>query len=507
MPNGSYSWLTLSTAISQLGQRLNITPSTSSFWTVNELMVYVQQALRIYNSLVWQWRTDFNYNDPVNLWNSLGTLAGSPRLRTLTDTQIYAELEFMLLEPSNTTGTWTGTNQFSLSDLSQTLQRRRDEMIQVSNCNQSLMANIPLIPNAVPPLGRTLLPDSVIDIERVRYLPALASPTGTAIAGVRIISVSNTYGIANGQLIYGTGIALGTTVTGIGVGSVNISIPTSGVVSGTLTFTTPNTLYRDDTVANEFYEAPLYQQNSGTPQTFSLSSEPPLSWQVDIPPAQDGTYEAVVLQSGAAFNPPTATLLGIPDDFSYVLENGALADLLGQESESTDRERAAYCQKRYQDGLQLMLKTPWIELGRVNGQAVSVDSIVSSDRYSPEWDSNPTGFGPMIVAGGIDMVAAPVGSNIGVTVLGNSPVPSVGTDYLQVSRSDWEIVILLAQSRSLFKMGGGEWKAGLELEKEAILACANENNRLRSLGCFSDILVQRGAQQERDMNRFNSKQK
>jgi hypothetical protein len=456
---GSYAWLKLSDAITQLGQRLNITPSTSSFWTAAELQAYIVTALRIFNSLTYTWRTDFNFQS-TQVWNSLGFLPKSPRLRTLTDTDAYTELEYMLMEPPSGS-VWSGTNQFQITDLSQALQRRRDEILQITNCNQQLMPNIPLTPNEI----RTELPDNVIDVARVRYIPG-------------------------GQLSggYGTG--------GYGEGGYG----TGGFTNGP----SPITLYRDDTVAQEFYEAPLYQQNSGDPQTFSLSSEPPLSWQVDIPPSQDGVYEAVVLQSGAPFNPPAATLLGIPNDFSYVLENGALADLLGKESESTDRERAAYCQKRYQDGLQLMLKTPWIELGRVNGQAVSIDSIVAADRYSPEWDSNPTGFGPMIVAGGMDFVAAPVNSNVGLTVLGNAPVPSLPSDYLQVSRSDWEIVILLAQSRSLFKMGGGEWKAGLELEKEAILACANENSRLRSLGCFSDILVQRGAQQERDMNRFNT---
>jgi hypothetical protein len=301
------------------------------------------------------------------------------------------------------------------------------------------MSGIPLTPNTI----RTELPDTVIDVERVRYIPVTGSPT---------------------------------------------------------------TLYRDDTVAQEWYEAPLYQQNPGTPQTFSLSSEPPLSWQVDIPPSQPGTYEAVVLQSGAPFNPPTPTLVGIPNDFVWVLEYGALADLLGQEAESTDRERSEYCLKRYQDGLQLMLKTPWIELGRVNGQAVSIDSIVATDRYSPEWDSNPTGFGPVIVAGGIDNVAAPVGSNIGCTLLGNAPVPVNPSDYVQVSRSDWEIVILLAQCRSLFKMGGQEWKSGLEIEKSAIQMCSANNSRLKSLGAFSDVLDQRGGQQERDMARYNTKQ-
>ena len=497
---GQYTWLPVTTAVQQLAQRLN--DPNMNFWVYDELLTYISTSLRQFNSLTWMWRADFQYNDPVNIWNSLGSLPGSPRLRTITDVEVYAELEYLLLEPSNLTGTWTGTNQFGISVLSQALQRRRDEMLQVSNANQSLLAGIALTPNTI----QTLLPDTTIDVERVRYLPAIASPTGTAASGASSISLSNTYGILNGQLIYGTGVATGTTVTGVGVNSVNISIPTSGAVSGTLTFTTPNTLYRDDTVAQEFYEAPLYQQTPGTPTTFSLSSEPPLSWLVDIPPAQPGTYEAVVLQSGTPFNPPTPTLLGIPDDFAWVLEWGALADLLGQESESTDRERSAYCLKRYQDGLQLMLKTPWIELGKVNGVAVSCDSIVDLDRFDPDWDSNPTGFGPVIVTGGMDFIAAPVGQNIGCTLLGNAPIVD-SNNNVQVSRSDWDAVILMAQSRAMFKCAGAEFKASLELEKSALQMCASNNVRLKSMGAFSDVIDQRGNQQERDMNRFNNSNK
>ena len=164
---GSFQWLTMAQAVQQLGQRLNITPSSTSFWTENELQVYISQALRMQNSLCWTWRQDFQYNDPVNLWNSLGSLPGSPRLRTITDVEVYAELEWMLLEPSNLTGTWTGTNQFSLSVMIQALQRRRDEIIQITNCNQQLLPNIPLTPNTI----RTELPDNVIDVERVRYIP------------------------------------------------------------------------------------------------------------------------------------------------------------------------------------------------------------------------------------------------------------------------------------------------------------------------------------------------
>jgi hypothetical protein len=185
---------------------------------------------------------------------------------------------------------------------------------------------------------------------------------------------------------------------------------------------------------------------------------------------------------------------------------GALADLLGQESEAKDAERSAYCLKRYQDGLQLMLKSPWVMLGKVNNVAVSLDSIVSLDRYDPDWDSNPSGFGPVIVVGGQDFIGAPVGQGIGLTVLGNAPIVD-SNGNVQISRSDWETVILIAQARAAWKQGGEEFKASLELEKAALQACALENTRLRSLGAFSDVIDQRGNQQERDMNRFNSRQK
>ena len=432
---GNYSWLQFAPARAQLAQRLADTDNV--YWTDEENGLYITKALRMFNALTYTWKVDYTYT-PTNLWNSLGQLAGSPRLRTLTDTDSYTMMEYHLLEPP-TGGSWTGTTQFSIDDFSQALQRRRDEMLQVSNCNQVLMTGIGLTPGT----RLTTLTDSVIDVARVRYLPVTGSPT---------------------------------------------------------------TLYRDDTVAQEFYEAGFWQAPGGTPQTFMLSSEPPLTWVVDIPPGQPGTYEAVVSQSGAAFVPPIPTLLNVPDDFAWVLEWGAIADLLGRESEATDRQRATYCLRRYQDGLNLLLKTPWAMLGKVNGQAVTLDSIAATDRYSPEWDSTPVTFGPALILGGIDFLAAPVGVGIGVTVLGNAPVPVLDTDYVQVSRSDWDVVLDLAQSLACFKMGGAEFEQALELESRAIQACAAENSRLKSTGSFSDILVQRGQTQDRNQERYATKQ-
>lgn len=439
MPTG-YSWLTLDTALAQLAQRLN--DPNFVFWPEAEQIIYIQESLRLFNCLTFQNKTNFTYNSS-DLWNSLGLLAGSPRARTLTYGYAITQIQYMLLESPTATGTWGGTSQFNLVDITQALQTRRDEMLEVSNCNQNLMPDIGITPNT----RRTALPDTTIDVARVRYIPTGFPP-----------------------------------------------LP-------------PVTLYRDDTVALEFYESPLYQLKPGTPQTYSMSSEPPLSFDVDIPPARPGTYEAVALQSGAPFVPPTDTLIGIPDDFVWVLIWGALADLLGRESEAVDRQRASYAMKRYQDGLLLLQKTPWIMLGSVNGVACTVDSIYATDRYMPEWDSTPDRFGPCIVTGGIDFLAAPINAGIGLTLLGSMPVPVDGGDFLQISRSDWDSVLDLSQCLACFKQGGAEFQQSLELEQRAIQACAAENSRFRSFGAFSDILMQRGQDQERNLNRYNSKNK
>jgi hypothetical protein len=113
----------------------------------------------------------------------------------------------------------------------------------------------------------------------------------------------------------------------------------------------------------------------------------------------------------------------------------------------------------------------------------------------------------VIVAGGVDFIGAPVGSNIGVTVLGNAPITDPSGVFLQVSPSDWDTVLDLAQCRAAWKQGGSSFREALALEARAIQNCATINTRLRSQGHFSDILDQRGQVQERDANRYNTANK
>lgn len=167
-----YGWLTYAAAKQQLAQRL--ADPSKVFWTDTELGLNLCAALRTWNALTETWKTTFAFtiaaaSNPS--WYSLGVMAGSPRLRRLTDVALYTEMQFHLLEPA-TGGVWGGTSQFSIADFQLALQRCRDEAIQVANCNL-----VKEKPAATRPGDREIqLDDTILDVARVRWMPVEGAP-------------------------------------------------------------------------------------------------------------------------------------------------------------------------------------------------------------------------------------------------------------------------------------------------------------------------------------------
>lgn len=218
---------------------------------------------------------------------------------------------------------------------------------------------------------------------------------------------------------------------------------------------------------------------------------------VDTPPNVAGEYDVISLQAGAVFAPPAATLLGVPDDWSWVCKWGALADLLGRESEATDRLRADYCLKRYQTGLKAMAASNWLLSATINGQPVDTPALKEMDAFSPEWEENASAWSSLIQAG-MDFVApCPVGSSLGIglVLVGNAPVPVLDTDYVQVSRDQFDVILDYAQTLASFKMGGAEFAATKDLENNFMAAAVQTNKRLANLGLYRDVAGQVGQKQ------------
>lgn len=427
----SYQWLTFANAKTALSARL--ADPNQIFWTNTEVGLYLIEGLQVWNALTEIWNDTFAFAaTSANVWYDLSRLSGSPRLRTTTDTNLYSLMEYMLLEPA-TGGSWTGTSQFSISDLSGALQRRRDEMIQAVACNLAQLPQIPTTPN----VRRTYFQDSTLEPRRARF------------------------------------------------------IPDSG---------TPITLTRDDDYAFDHFESQHLQTNA-LPSYWSLIAGPPLTLDLDVGPSVPGGLDILSLQAGLTFAPPASTLLGVPNDWAWVAKWGALADLLGRDSEATDRARADYALKRFLMGLEVMKQSNWLLSATINGVPCDTPSVREQDAFLVEWENN-SGAYPALVTAGMDLCAAcPVASGSGVTgvscvLVGNAPIPVLDSDFVQISRDAFDVILDYAQVLAQFKQGGSEFSSTKDLEQNFFRFAAQTNKRLAALGIFRDELGYEGRRQD-----------
>lgn len=466
-----------------LADRLNSTGA--DFWLRSEAQSYLIEALRTWNALTQQFVADYtNTFDPSSdVWQTLGININSflgngptnPRYPTLTSTDIFTQIQNHFLELP-TGQTWTGTPQFTITDFAQSLQRRRDLILQLTVCNVG-----PFSVTFGLPAGqsRVYLPDaasqSILDIRRIRYIP---SPTDS--------------------------------------------------ITGAPLFP-PSTLYREDGLAFEYFENNFTTHFGATPFAWDVLAGPPLALTFDAPANVPNTLDILAMISGGLVTPPTAVPLLIPDDWAWVLKFGIMSDLLRKESESTDLERADYCERRFQQGVQLMMELPWLLQARINNLPVDTPSVAEMDTFSYEWESDPDAQ-LAIVRGGIDLFALSpsiLGNGTGygdggygeggyggtgsqeasvtLTVVGNQPIPASDAAFVQVGRDNLDAILDYAQHLALFKMGGFEFSESTRtLYKNFVQTVVQTNSRLRESGIFATTLRPPNSHQDEAMPRFAS---
>jgi hypothetical protein len=425
-----YSYVTLTQAQAELSLRLFDT--TQQFWSAAELTLYIQESLRTFQALSNFWRNDFVFPTQANVtWYDLTTVANTLRSINVTDQQLYTTMEFHLLEPVATNfpavgQVWTGSKQFTIQDLINAVQRRRDEILSVSGCTITLRT-VPAVP------GRTSLPDTVIDIRRGAFLPQ-----------------------------HGFG----------------------GVASP---------LWMDDVWAEQAFENSYLQSPAGTPQIMAVSSQPPLSFDVDIQPNIPGTYELLTIEAGGGLSVVAASTLLIPDDWTWVLKWGALADLFSRESNGKDELRAQYCEARYRQGLELLTNASALLAMRLNNVPLNIDSVYNADAFNQGWQGVAASQPDTALVSGLNLVALSPKPDAGpysvtATVAQNAPIPSVGTDPVQVGRDEYDAVIGYAQHLAAFKMGGAEMMATAPLLERFLLAAQVYNSKLIQSGEFMKVI-------------------
>ena len=432
-----FEWLTLTQAIEEVSLRLGDTSNV--FWTAAEIQLYLNEALRVFNALTAYWATPyvstFTQQSGQNWYPANGT--GSPRKPTLTDTDVYNLIEYHLLEPA-TGGTWTGTDQFSIADLSQACSRRRNEILQAAACNMAEQTVA-----MAPASSVVALTDLVLDVRRCRWVPA--SGMGSPVTLQRGDSRSFQYFSPNyaqtkkNPLRWDVIGSPPQTVTLDTLTPVPSSLQVLGMAGGA-DFDPPAAsplLMPDDWMWNLKYGALadiLSKEQEGK----------------DLARAQ---YCRKRYEEGLKLMQHMPWLLqasinGVPVDTQPL----AGADRTNYEWQS---RAAAF---------------PEIVVGGIDLYAVSP---VTSDTLS-----------------------------LLLMVVGNAPIPANGAADIQVPRDVMDAILDEAQHLALFKMGGAEFQQSIALHKSFIGMALKTNARLKESGILSTTIRPPEDRQEQDQERF-----
>lgn len=449
----TYSYATYADAINALGSRLY--DSAFQQWTQAELRGYLTEALRTFNALSGFWRSEMVFPTVADTWwYDLRTQPGSLVPYTVTQYEIITQIENHLLEPP-TPDAWTGSQQFSLQDILTALQRRQDDTLGTAGCTISRStpsANVGI---------RTILPDSVIDIRRVAWLP---------VAG---------QGYRN------------------------------------------KILRQSDMWANRAFDTGYTTAAQAPPSTWMQNTEPPPSFDVDRVPPVPGQWDVLSVNAGGNWVAGADALVSAPDDWTWVFKWGALMDLLSRESNAKDVLRAEYCKARYMEGLALLEIMPTALALRINNIPVALDAVRNGDDFNPSWQAAgltwaeitehwedadftweaPLGPPKQAYAAGNLIAFSPLAAGYSATVSVCQNAPVAGT-YVQVPRDCFDAVIDIAHHLALFKAGGAEFAATIPLYIRAQKKAAQYNGKLKEMGFFEMPQLELSVAEEQQRPRY-----
>lgn len=280
------------------------------------------------------------------------------------------------------------------------------------------------------------------------------------------------------QFLRETGAVLTRTETVVGApaasGRLDLDEAVLNVRRAAWTNTANATLYpllrTDEWAANNYN--PPWPQSTQPPTAYSVSVTPPITIQLIPPPSGAGTLDVVSIDSGVAIPTTPSAVLGIPNDFVWVLKYGVLADLLSGDGLALDPSRQQYCESRWAQGIAAASEASVVLAARITDDVaaevpVRVTSLSDADRYDPTWQ-RVNGTPKRVLLAGQTLVALlpppdATARTITLDVVRNAPVPSAPGDIIQISQDVYDTILDLAQHTALFKEGPGQVELAMSL--------------------------------------------
>ncbi len=411
---GVYTTITLADAWDDMGSRLY--DPNHVRWPEQELTIYIQQALRTYNALTNHFREETTFTSTVGeAFYDLPTICPSLRAQTYTVAEAVEQIAWQLMEPIPQGNSWVGTLQYNLTDILQSLQQARDTFL----LQTGIVITRSLLSVASPAAdGEVDLPEDIINLRR------LAWKTDNGI--ITVLRREDTWGLTN-------------------------------------------------------YAVGWQTASASRPKAYSIGVQPPLVVQLAPVTTVGGTIDMLTINRGTTPELLTTDLsLGVPNDWAWVVIFGALAQLLQRDALAQDVGRADYCQSRYEHGVQMAKAAAVVMAARVSGSPRPLGSVQDADAYSTAWQMVPANPKRVLQAGQtIVGLWPPPGIPLGggqytitLDVVRNAPVPTSGSDVLQIGPELVNDILDYAQHLAVFKeCGPGQVEASMALLNQFMGIC------------------------------------
>jgi hypothetical protein len=401
-------------AINELADRLG--DPNQVHWTSAELQRYLKEALRTWNAYTQTQRDQGTFATTVGVpFYDLPTLLDKSGTKIRAYTLTDRELVTDLeysLMEPPTPTAWSGTAMFNLGELTEALLRRRDRFLRETGT--VLVRDVTAI--VIPATGRFVLPLDVITVRRAAWV----MNSGTVVP-----------------------------------------------------------LQRDDEWGMNQYQRTWQTATNPTtrwPTVYSTGVTPPLTIQLAPPPSANGSLDLVASRQGAALDPTTGVILGVPDDYAWVVKFGALADLLSGPGPNNDPARARRCEERWTQGVTLATRASVVLAAKIGTGVVRVYSLNEADTYLRGWQ-NTQGVPSRVLLAGLNLTAlSPVPDALGpytvtLDVIRNMPMPTLVTDcFYDGGNSILEPIFAYAQYLALFKEGPQQFEAAQDLLQRFLMA-------------------------------------
>lgn len=426
----SYTAISFGDLTASLALRLD--DPTMQFWTKQELQLFLQDAIRFWNCLCGDARTNYPLTlDPAQVWYDLQTIAGSPREAIITDFDLYTRIQLLLIEGNDPLN--LATTQFTAADIASAVQFKRDEFLLRTGITRTIYS-----PDLIPGTQTLTMPQEVIEAPRAYYLPVTdAGPNPPTPWPLQKI---DSYGI-----------------TGYGSPSDPIDpITFSAGVESPLTVT--------------FYPPPT---NPGGVEFITVQSQ--------------------ALLSPIATDP---TIINMPSDLAQAIMWGALGYLLSISLEASDKFRSDYANQRFEQFIDMVKNYPWMLSAKVDGIPIYCDAVEVLDSYAPNWRTTKQVPDVIGLSGqNLLAIPSETPRIITLFMTGNAVVPAVDADPVQLGREVQDAILDYAQHCLMFKCQGQEFGATFFMLKSIATLAASRNSLVRSMSFYKQVMTSLAARE------------